>query len=73
MTQPEGFPQGERGQLLKLHKSIYGLKQGGWQWHKKLLAKLLSMGFSYLQSDHLYCLTISLHCRCLKILNIMVT
>ena len=51
MTQPEGFPQGERGQLLKLLRSIYGLKQAGRQWNKKLSKKLLSMGFKCLQSD----------------------
>jgi hypothetical protein len=51
MTQPEGFPQGERGQLLKLHKSLYGLKQAGRQWNKKLSAKLCDMGFQFLQSD----------------------
>jgi hypothetical protein len=36
ITQPEGFPQGRPGQLLKLQKSFYGLKQAGRQWHKKL-------------------------------------
>lgn len=51
MTQPEGFPQGEYGQVLKLRKSLYGLKQAGQQWNKKLSAKLQSMGFSCLQSD----------------------
>src|SRR6202000_2918995 len=51
MTQPEGFPQGRPGQLLKLRKSIYRLKQAGRQWHKKLREKLLQMGFKCLQSD----------------------
>jgi hypothetical protein len=51
MTQPEGFPQGERGQLLKLRKSLYGLKQARRQWNKKLSAKLCEMGFQCLQSD----------------------
>jgi hypothetical protein len=51
MTQPEGFPQGEHGQLLKLRKSLYGLKQAGRQWHKKLCKKLRTMGFICLQSD----------------------
>jgi hypothetical protein len=34
VTQPEGFPQGECSQLLKLHKSLYGLKQADQQWTK---------------------------------------
>jgi transposase InsO family protein len=51
MTQPEGFPQGRPGQLLKLRKSLYGLKQAGRQWHKKLREKLHQMGFKCLQSD----------------------
>ena len=31
MTQPEGFPQGERRQVLHLNRSIYGLHQASRQ------------------------------------------
>jgi len=51
MAQPEGFPQGRPDQLLKLLRSLYGLKQAGRQWYKKLAEKLASMGFKCLQSD----------------------
>ncbi|CAK5272966.1 unnamed protein product [Mycena citricolor] len=57
MTQPEGFPQGEKGQVLKLNRSIYGLKQAGRQWRIKLVAKLTAMGFKCIKSDsscHIY-------------------
>jgi hypothetical protein len=47
MTQPEGFPQGERGQLLKLRRSMEAMAQ-------ETLGKApFSMGFSCLQSDRL--------------------
>lgn len=36
---------------MQLNKSIYGLKQAGRQWNKKLHGKLLSMGFKCIQSD----------------------
>ena len=51
MTQPEGFPQGSPSQVLRLKKSLYGLKQAGRQWNKKLFSQLESMGFKAIESD----------------------
>ena len=52
MIQPEGYHQGGAGKVLKLHKSLYGLKQAARQWNKRLHSVLLHMGFKQLQSDH---------------------
>ena len=54
MRQPEGMPcpPGKEHWVLKLLKSIYGLKQAGRQWNKKLHGTLINMGFKQLQSDH---------------------
>lgn len=41
MEAPEGY---EGGQILRLHKSIYGLKQSGRQWFKKLTDYLTNEG-----------------------------
>lgn len=38
--------------VLRLHKSIYGIKQASRQWFKKLSQALLSMGFSRGHGDH---------------------
>ncbi|KAL5520686.1 hypothetical protein ACEPAF_2688 [Sanghuangporus sanghuang] len=47
MNQPEGFEDYfGPGFVLKLIKSIYGLKQAGHQWHKKLDSVMKSMGFN---------------------------
>ena len=51
MKMPEGFDQGEPGQVLKLNKSLYGLKQSARQWNKKLHSVLTQMGFKRLESD----------------------
>jgi transposase InsO family protein len=52
MQQPEGFEVGGPDHVCKLHKSLYGLKQAGRVWNKKLHSVLLSMGFSRIQSDN---------------------
>ena len=52
MQQPEGFEVGGPGFVCKLKKSLYGLKQAGQVWNKKLHSVLLSMGFERAQSDH---------------------
>lgn len=51
MQQPEGFPQGPEGNALLLGAPLYGLKQAGRQWNKKLHKVLVSMGFKRLESD----------------------
>ena len=45
MQQPEGFEVGGPEFVCKLKKSLYGLKQAGHVWNKKLHSVLLSMGF----------------------------
>ena len=45
MIQPPGFESGEPGQVYRLHKSIYGLKQSARNWNKCLNEALESMGF----------------------------
>ena len=52
MQEPEGFAELGPGWALKLIKSIYGLKQAGRQWHKKLDSALQSMGFSKVKCDN---------------------
>ena len=53
MQPPEGFQDHfGSGVVLKLVKSIYGLKQAGRQWHKKLDSVLKSAGFTLVRCDH---------------------
>ena len=52
MKQPEGFEVGGPEYVCRLKKSLYGLKQAGRVWNKKLHSVLLSMGFERTQSDH---------------------
>lgn len=49
MEQPESFKSGRPGNILHLIKGLYGLKQAGHLWNKKLHAALLSLGFKRLQ------------------------
>lgn len=51
MKQPEGFHQGGPNMVLKLKKSLYGLKQAARQWNIKLHAALSEMGFKRIESD----------------------
>ena len=53
MQPPEGFQDHfGSGVVLKLVKSIYGLKQAGRQWHKKLDSVLQDMGFILVHCDN---------------------
>lgn len=46
MRQPEGFIHEQYPKrVLKLHKSLYGLKQSGRGWNERLNAVLLKIGF----------------------------
>ena len=46
VRQPEGFEvQGKEHLVCKLKKSIYGLKQAGKNWNKKIDAELKLLGF----------------------------
>ena len=51
MDQPEGFHFGNPGDVLRLRKSLYGLKQAGRVWNRTLHSTLGKLGFSRLQSD----------------------
>jgi hypothetical protein len=52
MKQPEGFHQGDPDDVCLLLKTIYGLKQAGRQWNKKIHQILESLGFRRLKSDN---------------------
>lgn len=51
MEQPETFHFGKPGDVLRLNKSLYGLKQAGRVWSKKLHTALTQLGFQQLKSD----------------------
>jgi len=52
MRQPEGFVEKDKTWVWRLIKSIYGLKQAGRCWHKKLNEELESMGFKRVICSH---------------------
>jgi hypothetical protein len=52
MEQPEGFTEGyPRQTVCLLQKSIYGTKQGGNRWNKKMCTVLEPLGFTQSYSD----------------------
>ncbi|KAL0416583.1 UNVERIFIED_CONTAM: Retrovirus-related Pol polyprotein from transposon RE1 [Sesamum latifolium] len=51
---PEGYAKAQPGQVCRLRRSLYGLKQASRQWNLELTSKLLDFGF--LQSPHDNCL-----------------
>ena len=52
MTLPPRIPPSHPGQVCKLQKSLYGLKQVSRQWNCKLTEALLTCGFSQLKADY---------------------
>src|SRR4051812_3114117 len=52
MEQPEGFHQGGPKTVCKLIHSIYGSKQGGRMWNKKMHSVLSEMSFKCTYPDH---------------------
>lgn len=53
MKQPTGYvEEGKEGYVCKLKKGLYGLKQAGRLWHKKIDTVLKSMGFAALPADN---------------------
>ena len=52
MEQPEGFAEGNpKDFVCLLKKSLYGTKQGGNRWNRKMRTALESMGFKQTYSD----------------------
>ena len=52
MEQPEGFTEGDPKQLVcLLKKALYGTKQGGNRWNRKMRTVLESLEFSQIYSD----------------------
>nr|GEW21299.1 histone-lysine N-methyltransferase family member SUVH9-like [Tanacetum cinerariifolium] len=49
MKPPEGYTKATHGQVCKLNKSLYGLKQASRQWNFELSNFLLSLGFTQLK------------------------
>jgi Reverse transcriptase (RNA-dependent DNA polymerase) len=53
MQQPKGFEEPGKGDhVTLLKKGLYGLKQGGRQWKKKLHAAMTSFGYMRISADH---------------------
>ena len=53
MRQPKGYEQtGKKDHLARLKRGLYGLKQGGWQWNKKLHAVMTKFGYTQVSVDH---------------------
>ena len=44
VTQPPGFDDGS-GQVWRLHRALYGLKQSANAWHKAFLCAMESIGY----------------------------
>src|SRR5882762_3529663 len=58
MEQPEGFEQGEPGQVLCLKRSLYGLKEASRMWYQKLQTVLIDIGVHCVEVDSsIYVLT----------------
>src|SRR5467141_1791774 len=52
MEQPEGFIQGDLRKIVcLLNKSLYGSKQGGRQWNKRLHKVLTKLNFTRTYSN----------------------
>ncbi|GJT01739.1 retrovirus-related pol polyprotein from transposon TNT 1-94 [Tanacetum coccineum] len=52
MLPPEGYNKASKGQVCKLSKSLYGLKQASRQWNHELTKLLLSLGYVQSKNDY---------------------
>ena len=52
MVPPAGYTKAKEGEVCKLQKSIYGLKQASRQWNKELTKFLKSLGFVQSKQDY---------------------
>jgi hypothetical protein len=51
MAQPPGYDDGSR-RVCRLRKTLYGLKQSGSEWNRKLHRLLTALGFHRIEVDH---------------------
>ena len=51
MTPPKGVTPPEPGQVMRLDRGLYGLKQAGRRWHEKFRKNLLDWGFRSSSAD----------------------
>jgi hypothetical protein len=51
IRQPAGAALGREGQVLRLHRALYGLRQAGRAWNQRLEAALRDKGFVQSDSD----------------------
>jgi hypothetical protein len=53
MQKPEGYknPPGQHGDVLRLLKGLYGLKQSGREWNQELASFMKTLGFQQCRSD----------------------
>ena len=51
LEQPEGFDDGT-GRVCKMKRAMYGLKQSGRQWNRKLRTRLRDIGFELIDADN---------------------
>lgn len=52
MTPPQGYSKAKPGQVCKLLRSLYELKQAGRQWNQELSGRLQNFGFTQSSVDH---------------------
>ena len=51
MQPPPGYESAGEGMVMRLHKSLYGLKQAGRRWYDTLARVLADLGFRVSQAD----------------------
>ena len=54
MSPLDGYTKAALGQVCRLRRSLYGLKQASFQWNLEFCSKLTPFGFT--QSAHDHCL-----------------
>ncbi|KAL0383326.1 UNVERIFIED_CONTAM: Retrovirus-related Pol polyprotein from transposon RE1 [Sesamum calycinum] len=70
MLPPEGYMKQTPGQVCKLKRSLYGLKQAFRQWNIELTVKLQEFGF--VQCPHDHCLFLKITSTCFMALLVYV-
>lgn len=50
LSLPEGYTKGSQGQVFKLKRSLYGLKQASREWNLEYTSQIIKYGFT--QSPH---------------------